>query len=147
MAHFGVQIQFPGNQSGFAQAFARLIAALDSERLDETTRYGVELVFEEIVSNIIKYGAAGDREPDVSFLLDVRAAEIVLTFEDDGIPFDSSTYSARPTAKSLDDVNEGGHGLTLVRGVASSISYGRAPDKRNVLTIAVRRPLRSRKES
>ena len=139
MQAHGVEIRFPGNHAAFAQAFARLREALDDERLNGAARYNIELVFEEIVSNIIHYGAVDGREPDVCVRLDAGADEVVLIFEDDGIPFDSTARTERPSSTSLEDARIGGFGLILVRGAASSLSYRRTVEDRNQLTVAIRR--------
>ena len=55
--------------------------------LQHRARYYCELVFEEVVTNIIKHGYTDDGEHDVEVWLDVRGDGIVLTFEDDGLPF------------------------------------------------------------
>ncbi len=138
----GVEIRFSGNHDGFAQAFARLHEALDREQLDGAPRYNLEVVFEEIVSNIINYGAADGREPDVCVVLETRADEIVLTIDDDGVPFDSSTYTAPPPTRSLEETRLGGFGLILVRRAASSLNYRRTEQGRNRLTVAVKRNFR-----
>jgi serine/threonine-protein kinase RsbW len=134
-----VKIRFSGNHDGFAQGFALLHEALDKEQLDSASRYRVELVFEEIVSNIINYGSVDGREPDVLVTLDAHADEIVLTFDDDGLPFDASTHTAGETSRSLDDSTLGGFGLTLVRGAANSLTYRRTAQGRNQLSARVRR--------
>ena len=139
MRAHGIEMHFSGNHEAFAHAFTRLRAALDNEQLDSASRYNVELVFEEIVSNIMHHGPVGGREPDVRVTLETRADEIVLTFDDDGIPFDSTTRTERPPSTSLEDAKIGGFGLILVRGAASSLSYRRTGGNRNELTVAIRR--------
>lgn len=46
---------------------------LDKEQLDSALRYDVELVFEEIVSNIVHYGTVDGRELDVCIAVEARA--------------------------------------------------------------------------
>ena len=46
---------FPGTLAAFEAAFAQLRRALDEEPLDAEARFNVELVFEEIVANIVRY--------------------------------------------------------------------------------------------
>jgi serine/threonine-protein kinase RsbW len=133
------EIRFSGNHDGFARAFTQLREALDGERLDDVSRYNLELVFEEVVANIINYGTADGREPDVCVILDSRSAEVVLTFEDDGRPFDPTIHTARPQARSLEEARVGGFGLILVRKAASSLNYIRTREGRNRLTVSVRR--------
>lgn len=134
-----VEIRFAGSHAGFAAAFERLRAALDAERLEGATRYDAELVFEEIVANIVGHGARNGRGPDVHFTLDTRPDSIVLTFSDDGVPFDPRGLPDPLPAKSLAEAKIGGFGLMLVRHAASSIDYLRTADDRNRLTVIVPR--------
>jgi serine/threonine-protein kinase RsbW len=132
-----VEIGFPGSHDGFAQAFARLRDALDSEHLDGASRYNVELVFEEIVSNIVRYGAVKGRELRVCVTLEPRPDSIALTFEDDGVPFDPRGRPDAVPAKTLQEARVGGFGLTLVRRAASSFDYERTAEGRNRLVVKV----------
>jgi len=134
-----VEIRFPGTHQGFAQGFARLRHALDREALDAAARYDCELIFEEIVDNIVSHGAVGNRAPDVHVTLEHGGDSIVLTFDDDGLPFDPRGRPDPVPAKSLEEATIGGFGLMLVRHAASSLEYERTAEERNRLTVKVRR--------
>ncbi|HKD55043.1 MAG TPA: ATP-binding protein [Steroidobacteraceae bacterium] len=134
-----VEIRFPGTHEGFAQAFDELRQALDREALDAAARYDCELIFEEIVDNIVSHGAVGDRAPDVHVTLEHGGDSIVLTFDDDGVLFDPRGLPDPVPAKSLQEAKIGGFGLMLVRHAASSLDYVRTSEGRNRLTVKVRR--------
>ncbi|HEV2230506.1 MAG TPA: ATP-binding protein [Steroidobacteraceae bacterium] len=134
-----IGIRFPGTHAGFAQGFARLREALDAERLAGTARYNAELVFEEIVANIVSHGARNGREADVCVTLEPRADSIVLIFSDDGVPFDPRGRPDPVIPKTLAEAKIGGFGLMLVRHAASSLDYVRTADDRNRLTVIVPR--------
>jgi serine/threonine-protein kinase RsbW len=134
-----VEIRFPGTHQGFAQAFVRLRRILQGANLDCAPRYNAELVFEEIVANIVNYGAADGRELDVRVTLESRADSLVLTFEDDGVQFDPRGHPDPVPAKSLDEAKVGGFGLMLVRRAASALEYLRTAEGRNRLTVTVPR--------
>jgi len=115
--------------------------ALDRQALSATTRYNAELVFEEIVANIVGHGARNGREPDVRVTLEARPDSIELIFDDDGVPFDPRGLPDPVKAKSLEEAKVGGFGLMLVRHAASSLEYLRTAGDRNQLTVRVpRRP-------
>lgn len=133
------EIRFPGNHDGFAQAFAQLRGALDAERLDAAARYNAELVFEEIVANIVGHGAVHGHEPDVRVTLELHPDAIVLTFDDDGMPFDPRGRPDPRPARSLEEAQVGGFGLMLVRRAASSLDYLRTAEGRNRLTVRLSR--------
>jgi anti-sigma regulatory factor (Ser/Thr protein kinase) len=133
-----VEIRFPGTHAGFAQAFARLQEALDAARLDGALRFHAELVFEELVANIINHGAVDGREPDVCVSFEARRDSIVLTFDDDGVPFDPRKRPASVPA-ALDETRIGGFGLVLVRHAARSLDYLRTASGRNRVTVTLER--------
>ena len=134
-----VEIHFPGTHEGFAQAFRRLRHALDREQLSAIARYNAELVFEEIIANIVGHGARKGRQPDVRVTLESRPDSIVLIFDDDGVPFDPRGLPEPVKAKSLEEAKVGGFGLMLVRHAASSLEYVRTAGHRNQLTVQVPR--------
>lgn len=134
-----VEIRFPGTHQGFAQGFAQLRHALDRAALDAGTRYNCELIFEEIVDNIVSHGAVGNRAPDVQVTVEQGNDSIVLTFDDDGVPFDPRGRPEPVPAKSLEEAKIGGFGLMLVRRAAGSLEYARTAEGRNRLTVKVRR--------
>jgi serine/threonine-protein kinase RsbW len=134
-----VEIRFPGSHEGFARGFRRLRHALDREALNASTRYNAELVFEEIVANIVGHGARNGREPDVRVTLEARPDSIVLIFDDDGLPFDPRGLPDPVKPKSLEEARVGGFGLMLVRHAASSLEYLRTAEDRNQLTVRVPR--------
>jgi serine/threonine-protein kinase RsbW len=134
-----VEIRFPGSHEGFAQGFGRLRHALDRQALTASTRYNAELVFEEIVANIVGHGARKGREPDVRVTLEAHPDSIVLIFDDDGVPFDPRGLPDPVKAKSLEEAKVGGFGLMLVRHAASALEYLRTAEDRNQLTVRVPR--------
>jgi anti-sigma regulatory factor (Ser/Thr protein kinase) len=133
-----VDIRFPGTHAGFAQAFARLQEALDEARLGGGPRFHAELVFEEMVANIINHGAADGRELDVCVTFEPHPDSVVLTFDDDGVPFDPRNRPA-PAPCTLDETRIGGFGLVLVRHAARSLDYQRTASGRNRVTVTLER--------
>jgi anti-sigma regulatory factor (Ser/Thr protein kinase) len=132
-----IEIRFPGTLPGFEQGFARLRGALDAEPLDPGTRFNVELVFEEIVANIVRHGSTGVAEIGVAVSLQVEADAVVMTFDDDGRPFDPSATVDPALPRRLEDAPVGGLGLMLVRRAASGLRYERTPGDRNHLTVTL----------
>jgi len=128
---------FPGTFAGFEHAFGELRRELDRHSLHSQTRYSCELVFDEIVTNIIKHAYGDDREHSIEVSVDFPDTSIVMHFEDDGIPFDPRDAPAVESPTSLLDAPIGARGLLLVRKVARSIDYMRTPRHRNRLTVTI----------
>ncbi len=111
-------------------------------------RFRVELVFEEIVANIVRYAARPAGETHVEVLLETGPDVITLTFDDDGVAFDPCSRAAGssadvPRPANLDEAPDGGFGLLMVHRTASKMSYRRTADARNHLTVELQAPTRS----
>ena len=104
----------------------------------EGALYRAELVFEELVVNVIRHGQGGreasGRTIDVSVW--VRDEEIILTVEDDGPPFNPLEAPAPPRPASIEEARIGGLGLPLVRSAGKRLAYERR-DGRNRVTVAI----------
>jgi len=137
--NYNMALRFPGTLAGFERGFAELRAGLERIRLEPATRYNVELVFEEIVANIVRYGAQG-HVTDIQFALDASDASLTLIFDDDGPAFDPRTRSDPKPAKSLAEASIGGRGIMLVRRVSTTIDYTRTPAQRNRLVVTLALP-------
>jgi anti-sigma regulatory factor (Ser/Thr protein kinase) len=119
--------------------------ALDGCGLRADVRFRVELVFEEVVANIVRHGVRPTGETHVEVVLETSPDVITLTFDDDGLAFDpcsaapASTASAGLTrsapAATLDAAPDGGFGLMMVRRAVSKMNYRRTADARNHLTV------------
>ncbi len=132
-----VRLSFPATMTGFEQAFGSLQSELDRDELHPGARYNVELVFEEIVANIVRHGSTGVAEIGVAVSLQVEADAVVMTFDDDGRPFDPSATVDPALPRRLEDAPVGGLGLMLVRRAASGLRYERTPGDRNHLTVTL----------
>jgi len=136
-------LTFAGTRPGFERAFRQLRTILDRHNLHPEVRYRCELVFEEVVSNIIRHGYDDDREHRICLVLGVHGNNLELLFEDDGVPFDPRRpMAARPAPPP--DSDNGGRGLRLLRSVADRLDYERTPTAHNHLTVAIKPSLSKR---
>jgi anti-sigma regulatory factor (Ser/Thr protein kinase) len=126
-------LRFPGTSTGLDAAVRSLRGLLSARDLDPGHAHDVELVFEEIASNIVNYGRPrGDIEVVIRF-----DGGTVLTFEDDGMPFDPRTQPPPPAATRPQDLRIGGLGLVIVRRLCSQLDYVRTAEARNRLTLEI----------
>jgi serine/threonine-protein kinase RsbW len=72
---------------------------------------------------------------DVRLVMDGQA--IVLTFDDDGRPFDPLAHPDPRPPETLSDAPVGGLGLLLVRQQSTRLSYERTPEGKNRLTVTI----------
>lgn len=96
-------------------------------------------MFEEIVGNIMRYGAPQGGELGVEVSVRIAADDIVIAVEDDGIPFDpcdgGRVQSGAPA--TLAAAPDGGFGLRIVRHIASGMQYERTVEQRNRLIVTL----------
>src|SRR5918994_3605477 len=104
-------LQFPPTAAGFRDAVLAVRLILDGRPLHPRHRHDIELVFDEVATNIVNHGqAAGIVEAGIQF-----GAATTLTFEDDGVAFDPRAQPAPPAATHRADLRIGGLGLVIVR--------------------------------
>ena len=126
-------LRFPGTTDGFAGAAKALRVLLDARAPHPRHRHDLELAFDEIATNIVKYGrTSGDVEATIQF-----GDPTTLTFEDDGVAFDPRAQPAPPVATRRSELRIGGLGLVLVRDLCSRFDYERTPEQRNRLTLSI----------
>ena len=90
----------------------------------------LRLVVEEAVANIINYGKA------TTIVLQATISDklLMLTIDDDGIPFDPTQDSATDISLPPDQRPSGGMGIILLHKMTSGLKYQRV-DGHNILTI------------
>lgn len=130
------ELRFPATFDAYARASAELREAIRTHGLRPGPSYKVDLVFEEIVSNIVRHGCPRDASCTIELAVEFRASDIVLSFRDDGRPFDPRDYAVPDVPLKLEDAGHGGLGLLLVRKASSQIDYERTADL-NRLTITI----------
>jgi len=90
--------------------------------LDDESEYGVQLVAEELFTNMVKYGADGG--PDVMVHLSREGERIRMVFEDPGShPFDPTTARRRGLDLPTETRWPGGLGMHLGRTHRAEFRY------------------------
>ncbi len=134
-----IELRLAATREGFAAAFDELRSALDALSLSGRPRFSVELVFEEVVANVVRHGARPDALTTISLEIVLQDDAVRLTFLDDGIPFDPRQHPDPAPASDLEHAETGGRGLMLIRSVCKDLEYARTPEGRNRLTVTVSR--------
>lgn len=95
------------------------------------------VVVDEIFSNIVKYGFK-DHNVDnyiiIDLDMDLNKRNIKLTFKDNGIPFNPLENDDPNISLSLNDREEGGLGIFIVKKMMDKVTY-EYKDDNNILTI------------
>lgn len=109
---------------------AKLEALLEEWELPPKAAMHLNLVLEEVVSNIIFYAYEDDRDHEISFELHKEKDEIKIRIMDDGKAFDplsGEEFSERD--KPAEERKIGGLGIHFVKELMDEISYRRKNEK------------------
>jgi anti-sigma regulatory factor (Ser/Thr protein kinase) len=133
-------IAMPNDLAGLKEGLNGLGAWLERHQIDTETENRARLVFEEIVTNITRYGFPQGEAHIVYAGAKLGEGELALSFDDDGQAFDPRKAPALQPTHSLAQASVGGRGLMLVRAAARRIDYERTLDGHNRLTVTLPRP-------
>ena len=91
---------------------------LTGRRLSARTVFGVELILEEVLTNMIKYAFSDGARHMIDVSVQIDPDQVVMQFEDGGLAFDPLRATAPATPPtSLDNVVPGGLGFGAVAQV------------------------------
>jgi len=113
---------------------------LENNGVDEHALAAVELVLEESINNVLRYGYEGLQVPErwIEIDLQVDLDEVQVLVVDNGKAFDPLDEGAVLLPDSLDDAQVGGLGLLMIRNTASRLAYERREGK-NRFTMTIPR--------
>lgn len=110
---------------------------LDSAGIGGRPAFAAQLAFEELATNILKYGYDDSELHEIRFQLQVRPDTLQLVLEDDGHPFNPLDCPDPDLNLPAEDRLPGGLGIHLVRKMADRLQYERR-DGRNRVTVEIR---------
>lgn len=128
-------------------AVANELAALEPARLavhgflagrikSQRALYQLDLVLEESLMNRLWHAFPLGERQATRLEVTLHNDELVLQFEDEGVPFDPTLVTEPAVADALADAPSGGRGLLLTRKAARRWSYERRGDT-NVFTVVL----------
>ncbi len=114
--------RFP-RELGSLEPMSRFVAAyLDSRGIDPEHSFTIDLLIEELFTNMLKYGKGGGS--DVGLGLAGEGPVVVITLRDfDVEPFDVTAVPEVDTSSPLDERRPGGLGIHLVRRFSDNFRY------------------------
>lgn len=115
----------------FAEAFQREVEPWD---LPPALQMNLDLVLEEVLSNIIHYGFSDQQLHWIEIDADYENQTVMLRISDDGMPFDPTEKAAPDLTQSIEDRPVGGLGIFLVRKLMDQVTYLRENDH-NILIL------------
>ena len=130
-------VTFPNSLAGLKQGLDALKEWLTLANVGQQAEDRAFLVFEEIVTNIIRYAFDDSKEHKVDVSFARNDGELTLIFDDGGRPFDPRVVPAPDLHRPLASAPIGGRGIYLVRKTAKRLDYERTQRGRNRLTVVV----------
>ena len=129
-----LSISFANDMQELTHVLQVVNVFLEPRALSSRIVYAVNLILEEILMNIIKYGYDDEESHEIEVQIEVEQEEVALTVIDDGKEFNPLTIPGPARSKSAMDRLEEGLGLQFVRHMRNAMEYRREEDK-NILTI------------
>ena len=100
-----------------------ILRYIEPRALDARVINRMEVIFEEVISNIVRHGFSADPAHTIVVRLTPRQQALEFIFEDDGAPFDPLVVAEPAPMRSLDTVELGGLGIALVKKLVACIRY------------------------
>jgi serine/threonine-protein kinase RsbW len=96
--------------------------------------FEVNLVLDELFTNIISYGFDDDCEHVIKVTMTPENKGLCLSIEDDGKPFNPVAFKTPDVSGSIEECKIGGLGIHIIRKLMDDICYKRSKNK-NVLKL------------
>jgi anti-sigma regulatory factor (Ser/Thr protein kinase) len=126
---------------------ARMLDFLSSLAPDETAKNRLQVIFEELIANIVRHGFREYSDQSIHVKIDRQPDMVEFTFEDDGKPFNPLKAPAPRAYTSIEKAKIGGLGISLVTKYSSHLCYeglteggsghGFSPRNRLVVKVAI----------
>lgn len=95
----------------------------ERERLAPAVVNRIEVIFEEVIANIVRHGFVPDSDQSIRVEAAMDGDDVVLIFEDDGVAFDPTLRAPPAPFTQLADAQIGGLGISLVRRLSRAVEY------------------------
>ena len=110
-----------------------MLGHFEAEKLPASVINRIEVIFEEVVLNIIRHGFQPNSDQQIFIHVDALPGALHLVFEDDGIPFNPLSVPPPPSRfESLETAKIGGLGVHLVTRLSMNAQYRRVACRESV---------------
>ena len=98
--------------------------------------YQLDLVYEELMTNVVKYSYSDDAPHQIQVLLDDNGQDLTFTVIHDGTDFDPWAQADPDLDVPLEDRQTGGIGIMLCRKFSRSTDY-RRQNGQSIITVVI----------
>jgi sigma-B regulation protein RsbU (phosphoserine phosphatase) len=124
-----LSVQLKNNLSELQRLNQSVTEFAERHGLSSELVFRLNLVLEEIITNVISYGYEDGLEHEISVRLSWQDRSIKVEVEDDGRPFNPLEAPQADIGKPLAEREVGGLGIHLVREMMDELKYRRENDK------------------
>ncbi len=105
----------------------------ESEEWDTKFQFNIQLVLDELATNIINYGHVDEVEHEFNIKINASEDHVAIDLIDDGQPFDLTQDAPEPDLDAdLPERLIGGLGIHLVKQLMDKVEYTREDDKNHL---------------
>ena len=134
MVESKISFQLKNNLSELEMLEEKLDQFLKQLGLTKKCFCEINLVLEELFTNIISYGYSDKAEHWVTFTLSHDNGMIIMQIEDDGVPFNPTDKADPDLECALEERKIGGLGIHLIKKIMDDVIHQRCEGK-NILTL------------
>ena len=134
MAHKEYSFELKSNLSELDNLCRHLETFGQKTGLSKKFVFEVNLVLDELFTNIISYGFDDGCEHVIKVTITPENGGLCLYIEDDGKPFNPVEFEVPDVSCSIEECKIGGLGIHIIRKLMDDICYERCEDK-NVLKL------------
>jgi len=103
------------------------------QALSEDIEFVIDLVLDELVSNVIRHGLKDNGEHFIEVNLHCDRRDLTLEVEDDGVPFNPLDAPIPDITLPIEERRVGGLGIHLVRQFMDTLAYERRGERNYLL--------------
>jgi len=103
------------------------------QALSEDIEFVIDLVLDELVSNVIRHGLKGDGEHFIEVNMHCDGHDLTLEVEDGGVPFNPLDAPVPDITLPIEERRAGGLGIHLVRQFMDTLAYERRGERNYLL--------------
>jgi len=134
MAHKEYSFELKSNLSELDNLCRHLETFGQKTGLSKKFVFEVNLVLDELFTNIISYGFDDGCEHVIKVTITPENGGLCLYIEDDGKPFNPVEFEVPDVSCSIEECKIGGLGIHIIRKLMDDICYERCEDK-NILKL------------
>ena len=123
--------EFRRDIDAIGEIFALLESFTDGQKIDDKTAFCINLVVEELFTNMVRHNEGGGDRITVS--IERQNDQLLLELVDTDVePFDPATAEVPPVDAGIEERRPGGLGIYLVRKMVDDLNYDYESENRRM---------------